>query len=157
MEQHGENLYFEKFFKSIRSFCAYQERTILEVRQKLQSFKLSDNHIEKMILELVKEDFINEERFAKTFVTSKFRIKKWGKRKIMYTLQQKQVPEIFIEIGLNEIDEEEYLQAIRDLIKKKRKESKEPDNFALQYKVSNYLISKGFESDVVWKVLNYNH
>ena len=84
-------------------------------------------------------------------------MKKWGKRKIIFSLQQKQVPEIYIEMGLNEVDEEEYLQIIKDLIKKKRKESKEPDNFALQYKIANFLISKGFETDTVWRVLNSNH
>ena len=153
----NDNQYLEKFIQSLRFYCAYQERTLMEARYKLISYKLSENHIENIIKQLIKEDYINEERYAKTFVTSKLRLKKWGKIKIIHALHQKQIPEIYIEMGLNEINEGEYMQVIIDLIKKKRKESKEPVNFNFHYKISKYLISKGFESDMVWRVINYNH
>jgi len=153
----NDNQYLEKFLKSLRSYCDYHERTMMEVQQKLSTYKLSVNHIENIIKQLIKEDYINEERYAKNFVTSKLHLNKWGKRKIIYALHQKQIPEIYIEMGLNEIDEDEYIKVIKDLIKKKRKESKEPDNFKFQYKVFSYLNSKGFESDIIWRVINYNH
>lgn len=152
-----DNQYLEKFLKSLRSYCDYQERTMMEVQQKLISYKLSEIHIENIIKQLIKEDYINEERYAKNFVISKLHQKKWGKIKIIYALHQKQIPEIYIEMGLNGIDEDEYIKVIKDLIKKKRKESKEPDNFKFQYKVFSYLNSKGFESDIIWRVINYNH
>jgi len=152
-----DNQYLEKFIKSLRFYCAYQERTLMEVHEKLNSFKLSEKHIERIIKQLVEEDYLNEERYAKNFVVSKLHQKKWGKRKIIHALHLKQIPEIYIEMGLNEIDDDEYIKVIRDLIKKKRKESKEPDNFKFQYKIYSYLISKGFESDMVWRVINYNH
>ena len=149
--------YLEQCLGQLRSYCAYQERTINEVRIKLFSFQLDKIHNDKIIKQLIKEDYINEERYARVFAVSKLRANKWGRKKIFYALSEKRIPEIFIEIGLSEINEEEYLHTIRELIKKKRKVVKETDNYKLNNKIAAFLISKGFEPDLIWRVINFNH
>lgn len=149
--------YLESCLNNIRNYCNYQERTIFEVKEKIKTFQLEKGHEEKIVRQLIKEEYLNEERFAKTFAISKLRINKWGRKKIFYALSQKHIPEIFIQMGLAEINEDEYNNTIRELIKRKRKELKEADNYKLNNKIASYLITKGFEPDTVWRIINYNH
>jgi len=139
----------------MKQYCAYQERCMLDVKTKLNTFHMRDDLYEKIIIKLKKEDFLNEERFAKVFASGKLRINKWGKNKIYAALQQKQVPELFILEGLSEINHDEYINILRDLISKKSKELKEPDFSKKMKKLANFAISRGFEGKLVWDVLNF--
>ena len=93
-----------------RKYCSYQERCLADVKTKLNEWKAAEKTVEKIIQTLEKEDFINEERYAIAFALGKLRNNKWGRNKIFYAMTQKQIPEIYIQMGLNEIDEEEYIQ-----------------------------------------------
>lgn len=126
-----------------------------DVRIKLKSFHLQEGMDEKIIVELEKENYLDEARFAKVFASGKLRINKWGRNKIYAALQQKKVPEFFILQGLSEIDQDEYIQVLRNLIASKSKEIKEPDFDRHNKKVANFAISKGFEPRLVWDILNY--
>lgn len=134
-------------------YCAYQERAHQEVRNKLFQIGLYGEEVEHVLTELITEDFVNEERFAKAFASGKFRINNWGRDKIKYVLNQKKISAYCIEQGLKEITEKDYLGTIRILIKNKSK-TIAGDDFTIKNKIARYLIGKGFESELVWPVIN---
>lgn len=137
-------------FQKASAFCAYQERCLSEVKEKLYEWEASQEEAEEIITQLIKEKYIDEERFAKTYAGSKFRTKKWGRLKIKYMLKQKYIPTALISKGLQEIDAEEYYETLKTLaIQKKEALSNKFD----KVKLYNYLISKGFESDLVQEVV----
>ncbi|MFH1003927.1 MAG: regulatory protein RecX [Bacteroidota bacterium] len=130
-------------------FCAYQERCSYEIKQKMSKLGADKITTEKIISSLKENDFLNDERFAKLFVSGKFRIKKWGKNKIRNELRKKKISDELINKGLNEINEREYIITLKELAKKKAREI-QSSKFKVQ-KIVMYLISKGFESELIWK------
>ncbi|PKQ66548.1 regulatory protein RecX [Raineya orbicola] len=137
------------------SWCAYQERSQYEVRKKLQeTYVLEGEEIEWIIAELITQGYINEERFAKTFAGGKFRIKKWGKRKIRQALQMHRITEYCIKEALKEIPDEDYEATLRELLTKKNKQISEKNLLKRRYKLAQYAMGKGYESDIVWDILN---
>ena len=134
-------------------YCAYQERTQQEVRDKLYALGLFQDEVEQVLTELITENYVNEERFAKSYASGKFRIKQWGKRKIIYALKQKNISSYCIEKALKEIEEDDYLATIKKLIDKKSS-ALAGDQFIINKKVSTYMIGKGFEAELVWSILN---
>ncbi len=140
--------------EKIKQFCDYQERCIMDVKNKLYEWNVQPAKIEKIILELQKTDFINEERYVKAFASGKFRINKWGKNKIINEMNKKQIPDIYIQIGLHEIDDEEYLNTLKEIISKKDATIKISNPEKRMQKLAAYAISKGYSRGIVWKVLN---
>lgn len=134
-------------------FCAYQERSQQEVRIKLQSLDLPWAEIEELISELIQNNFLNEERFAKTYALGKFRIKNWGKLKIKQGLKLKQVPDKMITRVLKQIDEQDYSATLNDLLAKKAALLKERDLFKRNYKLMQYALGKGYERDLIAELL----
>ena len=134
-------------------YCAYQERTHQEVRSKLYALGLYRDEVEQVLTDLITENFVNEERFAKAFAGGKFRIKHWGRRKIIYALKRKNISTYCIQQGLREISEEEYIAVLKELIERK---SKSPlgNKYLIKQKISSYLIGKGFESELVSTMLD---
>ena len=104
--------------------------------------------------DLMQEDFLNEERFAEAYVSGKFRIKKWGRVKIKSELKFKKITEYCIKKAINQIDEEEYIETLNYWIDRRTVSSKEKDDFKRKGKIASFLISKGFESWLVWEELN---
>jgi len=145
---------YDYFLSKCRSFCSYQDRSLGEAKAKLQSWHIRDNVSEKIIKTLKKEDVINEERFCRSFVRGKFRINKWGKNRIMFELIKKGIPELMVQIGLDEIDDKEYSKTIAKLIKTKYKELKKKDSANPKGKIARYMIAKGFESSLIWTEIN---
>lgn len=134
------------------SFCAYQERTVKETRQRLYDWELSEEEIVWVLEELKTQNFLNEERFARAFARGKFRVKKWGRLKIRQEMKLKGVPNDLIQKGLTEIDGDDYEAALRDLLEKKARGLKgEP--MAVKQKLVRFALSRGFESDIVWELL----
>jgi regulatory protein len=145
----------EWVLSKMQYFCAYEERCIQDVKTKLQTFHLQEDVYDNIINKLIKDDYLDEERYAKLFAGGKFRINHWGKNKIYSALQQKGLPELFILEGLNEIDPDEYITALRLLISKKSLEVEGPDFSKKIKKLANFAISRGFEPNIVWDVLNF--
>jgi regulatory protein len=139
----------------MKQYCAYQERCMYDVKRKVNTFHLQEDVYENIILKLEEENYLNEERYAKVFAGGKLRINHWGKNKIFAALQQKKVPELFILEGLNAIDDAEYTSVLREVIAKKNKELKETDFNRRNRKLAKFAITKGFEQNLVWDVLNY--
>lgn len=143
----------EEALARLRRLCAIQERCNTEVYEKLKNWGFWHRDIEQITGQLIVEGFLNEERFARAFARGKFRIKKWGRRKIVDHLKQKRVSAYNIKIGLTELEEEDYEGTIQQLITKKRSLLKESDPFTERTKIGNYLIRKGFEPEIVWRLL----
>lgn len=139
----------EYILNKARSYCAYQERCISEVVGKLREWKLGQKRVENIIELLIKDDYLNEERFARSFAGGKFRINHWGKTKIIYELEKRQIPDLIIQIGLEEIDEEEYKDSLRDLLQRKDRELSEPDLFKRIQKLTAYGIQRGFHYSLI--------
>ncbi|WP_225871306.1 regulatory protein RecX [Pedobacter cryotolerans] len=139
------------------SWCAYQERSQQEARNKLYEYGLHQNEVEDLITELIVTNFLNEERFAMAYVSGKFNIKKWGKIKIKQGLKLKKVPDRLIQKALNSIDGDKYLANILATAEKKLKVLAEKDPLKKKYKLITYLQSKGFEKDLIFDVLKANN
>lgn len=139
------------FFQKAAAFCAYQERCISEIKEKLYEWKVESDDAAQIIEKLVDEKYVDEERFAKLYAGSKFRTKKWGKLKIKYMLKQKNIPNTFIVKGLQEINPETYYEVLQELALQKKEAMK--SNFD-KVKLYNHLISKGYENDLVREVIN---
>jgi regulatory protein len=139
--------------EKIQRYCAYQERSHQEVRNKLYAYGLHRNEIEEIISNLITDGFLNEERFAKAFASGKFRMKKWGRIKIIYALEAKGVSKNCIRIGLKEIEEAQYQDALRELLRAKSEIIKEDDLYSTRDKLSKYAIRKGYEPELVWKTI----
>lgn len=141
-------------FLKAASFCAYQERTQDEVRQRLKDWNVWGDEAEEIISELIQENFLNEERFAKVFAGSKFRVKKWGRRKIMFELKKRRLSDYCIKAGMNEIDDEDYYETLKTLIEKKKHDyRKEENEYKLNQKVAQFAVGKGYESGLIWEIL----
>lgn len=138
----------------MQNWCAYQERCQQDARDKLYEFGLWPEAVENIISKLIEENFINEERFAMQFARGKFNIKKWGRIKIRMELKQKRVSEYCLKKAMQQIDEDEYLNTLKKLIESKRKLIKEKHPIKLKYKLMSYVLSKGYEKDLVMDVLN---
>lgn len=134
-----------------RKFCAYQERSIFDVKTKLLSWNVDESTISEIILHLKKEDFINEERFTKAFAIGKLRNNHWGRNKISYALHQKQIPELTIQIALNSIDDEEYISTLKSVLSSKV--ISDSDEFLRNNKLVKYAQQKGFQPELTWKVI----
>jgi regulatory protein len=141
-------------FLKISSFCAYQERTQQEVRDKLYTYKLKQDDVEEILSRLIVENFINEERFAKTYAGSKFRQKKWGRLKILRALKEKGLSEYCIKKGMAEIEGSEYGKTLDELIENRGKKETEKNIYKRKHKLAQYLIGKGYEPEEVWEKIN---
>lgn len=147
---------FKKYFskeqalQSVKQYCAYQERSHSEVKEKLYGFGLYKNDVEELLSVLIEENYLNEERFAIAFAGGKFRVKQWGKVKIKYELQQKKVSAYCIKKALAEIDEADYEKCLQKLAEAKLATLKSEKNiFTKKNKLKNYLMQKGYESNLI--------
>lgn len=134
-------------------YCAYQERCQMEVRQKLRSFQLTSIQREEVIMELIEQNYLNEERFSQAYARGKFRIKSWGRKKITLALKQKDISDYCIRKGLAEIDDEEYVQTLESLIQKTYEKNKGVQEYQRIAKTAKYIIGRGFEANLVWDQL----
>ena len=146
----------EQAFQKARHYCGYQERSHTEVKEKLYSFGLWKTDVEILLSRLIEENYLNEERFAQQFAGGKFRMKQWGRIKIKHELKQKQVSEYCIKKAMKEIDEEEYMKVLQKLAAKKWKSVKGPgvNRFTKLGKTTAFLLQKGYESELVKRVLS---
>ena len=134
-------------------YCAYQERSQQEVRDKLYEWGLWPEAVENSISELISTGFLNEERFAKAYALGKFRQKAWGKIKIKQGLKLKKVPDVLIKKALLLIDDDAYINTLNTILTKKAPSIKEKEDYKRRYKLQQYAMSRGFESDIILFVL----
>ncbi len=138
----------------MQNWCAYQERSQQDARDKLYELGLWPEAVENIIVKLIEDNFLNEERFATSFARGKFNIKKWGRIKIKQELKQKRIGDYCLKKAMQQIDEHDYMITLKKLIEAKRKLVKEKNPVKLKYKLMSYALSKGYEKDLVFDVLN---
>jgi regulatory protein len=134
----------------IKNYCALQDRCQWDVIQKLGEWGLQQATKDHILEILITNKFIDEERFSTSFCRGKFRIKNWGKRKIVNELKGKQISSICINTGLKEIDEKEYDLVLEKLFYQKERSIKDKNQFMRKTKIANFLIQRGFENNLVW-------
>lgn len=139
--------------QKLRNYCAYQERCHSEVALKCRELGLRGDAIDTAIAALIADNFLNEERFAKAFAGGKFRIKHWGRRKIVIELQQRQVSPYCIKKGLQEIDDADYRETLARLANKKYASLEGEHPLKQKQKTIQYLVQKGYETALVLAIL----
>jgi len=144
----------EEAKRKLDNYCVYQDRCHQEVEKKLYEMRMIPEACEVIILHLIAHNFLNEERFAKTFARGKFRIKNWGKQRIIRELKQRDISKYNIESALKEINAEEYATVLHDLTQKKWDSFIEKNSFKKRKKVIDFLFRKGFESNLIYEELN---
>ena len=135
--------------EKIQAYCAYQERCHQDVIKKLKFWGLIPDAVDMLLGELMQHNFLNEERFSRSFARGKFRIKKWGRIKIRMELKKKGVYSKCIDIALQEIDANDYYSTLKELLLKKSVLEKETHLFKRKAKLTRYLVSRGFEYDLI--------
>jgi regulatory protein len=134
-------------------YCAYQERSQQEMRDKLYEWGLYSNIVEQVIIQLISGNFLNEERFANAYTRGKFNQKGWGKNKIKQGLKFKKVSDPLIKKALNSINGDDYLAMLHKVILKKATLLSEKDAYKRKYKLHQYALSRGYENDLIADVL----
>ncbi|WP_343488150.1 regulatory protein RecX [Allomuricauda sp. d1] len=137
--------------KKLESYCAYQERCHQEVVQKLRQMRMIPEAIDHIVTHLIKENYLNEERFAKSYARGKFTVKKWGKNRIVNELKRRQISRFNIKSALKEIDGEEYLNTFDKLAEKRLAQIKETHPQKRKRKLADYLLYRGWESELVYQ------
>lgn len=151
--QHQKTYTVQEATRALESYCAYQERCHKEVEQKLFDLKMIPAAKELIILHLIEHNFLNEERYAKSYARGKFSIKKWGRIKIINNLKFKNISAYNIKTALKEINDEVYYTTLQSIAEKKEALLKESNPFKKRNKLSSFLISKGYESTLVFEVV----
>ncbi|NJW52965.1 regulatory protein RecX [Salinimicrobium oceani] len=143
----------EATFK-LMQYCAYRDRSQKEVEDKLVEMRMIPVAREEIIIKLMQENFLNEERFARSFVRGKFRIKKWGRYKIKQELKLREISSPIIKLAMTEINETEYRNTLYTLAEKKLNLLSETDIYKLKKKLSDHLLRKGYESALVFQTVD---
>lgn len=146
----SENEIINKMFR----YCSYQERSLHDVKKQLDKYQVNEISTKLIIKKLIAEGFLNEERFAETYTLSKLRSNNWGKIKIIQGLKEKSLDSQIINAAIESIDTLEYQQIIKKLLQKKLKLIRDTDSYIIRNKIARYIISKGFESNLVWDEIN---
>lgn len=143
-----------ELLERLRKYCAYQERSHADVTQKMWDLKVPMEWRDEFILSLMKENFLNEERFARAFVRGKFNIKKWGRIKIIQGLKQHQVSSKCVQLALTEIDNDAYWEVLRETIEEKRSKLKEKNPWKRKSAIYRFATQRGFEGELINEVLS---
>ncbi|MAD97478.1 MAG: recombinase RecX [Flavobacteriaceae bacterium] len=139
--------------KKLEYYCVYQDRCHKDVEEKLREFFLIPEAKEEIIIHLIQENYLNEERFAKSFVRGKHNIKKWGRNRIKKELEFRDISAYSIKKGFQEIEEDDYYNTLLQLAEKKNGLLKETNEYQRKQKLKNFLFNKGYEYDLIAKAV----
>jgi regulatory protein len=150
----GDKERYNLLLTKAMAHCAGREHCRSDISQKLASWSADEDEIEQILHQLVKEKFIDEERYAYAFVRDKFRYNKWGRIKIGAALRQKKIPSDIITRAFETIDENAYRETLEAIISSHRHTVKAKNRYDLKGKLLRYGLSKGFESHLLYDILN---
>ena len=140
--------------QKLQRYCAYQDRCHQEVRSKLIELGIYGDDLEEIIVELIEENFLNEERFARSYARGKFRFNCWGRIKITRELKMRKVSDYLIRKALEEIPETDYQQELYQFLERKLPLIKAKNDFERKQKLAAYAQRRGFESEYIWQTVN---
>lgn len=143
----------EEATRKLEYYCSYQDRCHEEVHQKLKTLRMIPEAIDHIIAHLIQHNFLNEERFACSFARGKWRIKQWGKKRIILELKQRGITKYNIDKALKEIDEDEYIQNFNALAEEQWGKIKESSIVKRKKKLADMLLRKGYESNLIFDKL----
>ncbi len=150
---YKKSLTKEQALQKLKHYCAYQERAHSEVKEKLYDLGVWKKDHDEIISTLIEENYLNEERFAIAFTGGKWRVKHWGRVKIKYELKQKQVSEYCIKKAMKQIDEDEYMAVLQKLADERYASLKSDQYMVRKKKTMDFLVARGFETDLVRKAV----
>ena len=139
---------------ALSRYCVYQDRCHQEVEQKLKSMNMIPEARAQIISELIKDDFLNEERFAVNYARGKFNQKGWGRIKIRQELKRRQISDYLLQKALNQIDETLYLKRLHELATKKYNQLNKSQTIKSKTKLKNYLVYRGYEMNLIFDEIN---
>ena len=140
--------------EKLKKYCAYQERCQMEVRKKAYSYGLSSEEAESLITNLIRENFLNEQRFAEAYVRGKYKFKRWGRKKLELELKSRQVTSYCIKKGMAQIEPAIYFSNLVHLAEKRLPLTKGKNQAEIKQKLFRHLLSKGYESNLIEEVVN---
>ncbi|MEG9327729.1 regulatory protein RecX [Salinimicrobium catena] len=149
-DSSGKSYTLKEATVKLMQYCAYRDRSQKEVEDKLLEMRMIPEAREQIIIKLMQEDFLNEERFARSFVRGKFRIKKWGRIRIRQELKLREISSPIIKLAMTEINEDDYRETLIELAEKKLKLLREPNKLKRRKKLSDHLLQKGYEAGLVF-------
>ena len=141
-------------YLTLAALCAQAEHCQHEMLEKMRRWELSAEAQARVMERLVKERYVDDERYARAFVKDKVRYNKWGRRKVEQALWQKHIDEDIRQRVLDEVDDEEYLSVLRPLLQQKRKTTKAQSDYELNQKLVRFALSRGFTFDIIRQCLN---
>ena len=144
----------QEAYLQLAALCAQAEHCQQEMRDKMRRWELDETVQNRVINRLVKERYIDDERYARAFVKDKIRYNKWGRRKVQQALWQKHIDTDIQQRVLDEIDEKEYLDVLRPLLKQKRKSIKAESDYELNQKLVRFALGRGFGFDIIRQCLD---
>ena len=139
----------QEAYLALSALCAQAEHCQWEMLEKMRRWELSDEAQACVMERLVKERFVDDERYARAFVMDKIRYNKWGRRKVEQALWQKHIDEHIRQQVLDQVDDEEYLAVLRPLLKQKRRTTKAQNDYELNQKLMRFALSRGFTFDLI--------
>ncbi len=148
-----EKIQRDKFLQSLKKYCAYQERCHYDVELKLKNLGANSDLSDEIITTLILEGYLNEERYARSYVRGKFNINRWGRNKIKMGLKAKKISSYLIEKSLEEIDENRYIEAIKEILVNKSNHLSYKTKYDRNRKLYAYAYNKGFESEIIKDLL----
>ena len=151
-----KNITEQEAFLQLAALCAQAEHCEQEMRDKLKRWELDTAAADRIIARLQKERYIDDARYARAFVKDKIRYNKWGRRKVEQALWQKRIADDIRQQVLDEIDENEYLDVLRPLLKQKRRTTKAENDYALNQKLVRFALGRGFTFDLIRQCLDVN-
>jgi regulatory protein len=144
----------QEAFLQLAALCAQAEHCQQEMRDKLKRWDIDETTQERIIQRLVRERYVDDERYARAFVKDKIRYNKWGRRKVQQGLWLKRIdPEIQQHV-LDEIDDNEYLGVLRPLLRQKRNTVKAQNDYELNQKLVRFALGRGFTFDIIRQCLD---
>lgn len=144
---------FEEIKQKMVNYCVYQDRCHAEVEQKMRDFLLIPEAKDEIFLYLIQENYLNEERFTRSYIRGKFYIKNWGRNKIRMNLKQKGITEKLIATCMDEIDEADYAETVQKLYENYFSSQKGVKDYQKKSKTIRHLLSKGFEYETLLEII----
>lgn len=155
MRQTSDYTEYHRAVQILQSFCAYQDRCHQDARERLAELGVYGERAEQIIVDLINEKFLDEERFARSYARGRFKMKKWGRMKITRELKMRKISAYCIRKAMTEIDPEEYYQVMKDEIERRdRIESSARHPYLRRRKLADYMFTRGFESNLTWEMLD---